>query len=780
MTCALDDITVVDLTRGAAGAVATMFLADHGARVVRVIDGDAPALRGGGFRIWDRGKRLTRSSFGQPGGHLEALIANADVIIEDYLPKDRPAALSFDALSAANPRLVACSITSYGEHGPYCNEPPIDDLVLARAGVLAGLPGFRGAPVHTVHPLPSTGAGLFAALGIAAALFERQSTSAGRQVATSLLAGALLYHPKVIAENLRPNTFQTNPYGSSPFYSVYECADGEWVQLGCVHIGFIARAAELMGIDGLLADPVFGKGHSPETPEADSQLRAAIKAVMARRPYADWEADFEARDIPYARARTTEESLEDPQVRHNGMVVALDDPKVGRLEQMGVPIKLSATPGRADTPRAAATMAFTEIADGFAGRLQPQAIGHDPTHASGRLPLDGIRVLEITNLIAGPIAGRLLADLGADVMKLEPPQGDISRPIGRTYFYSVNFAKRSVCVDTARPEGKAVVARLASACDVVLANLRPGATERMGIGTEFDGDLIEAQVNGYGLTGPYAHRPGIDPLAQALMGLEKAQGGAGNPPSFPAQLAPTDFTTGTMAALGIVLALIAKSRGLASGQRVEVNLLDGGIMLSSEWFARFTGQPVRPLADREQFGLNPFHRLYRLTDGFIYVAADMGDERARLASALGLPLREPEVATAAVAATTAPDRHPNETARAKAFAERFGSFDMHGAETLLRDVGVPFAPVESPDSEVFFADPHATANGFATTAQHADAGRMTVVHRYIQFGMCMRGTTPPTPLLGEHTAQILGEAGYAEADIQELFAGGLVHNVQGG
>ena len=771
MSGALDGLTVLDLTVGAAGALATMFLSDHGARVVRVVDDASLVLRAGGYRVWDRGKAcvVARRDAVTTDRRLQELVANADVLVEDFAPAERPVQLSYAALAALNPRLVVCSITAYGEHGPYRDEPAIDDLVLARAGILAGLPGFRPAPVHLVHPLPSVGAGLLAALGIAAALYEREETGCGGPVATSLLAGALIYHPKVAAERLKPNVFQTNPYGSAPFYSVYECADGEWVQLGCVHPGFIARAADLMGIGELLADPIYGRGQSPKTPEADNHLRAELKRVIATRAYSDWATDFEANDIPFARARLTEEGLDDPQIRHNRMIVSLEDPEVGVIEQMGIPVRLSATPGNVQGPRRKAPEDVSALLNDA-----KRATTAPPQQARASLPplpLDGVRVLEITNLIAGPMAGRLLADLGADVMKLEPPQGDISRPIGRTYFYSVNFAKRSICVDTATQEGKAAVARLARSCDVILANLRPGATARMGIGCDVDPNVIEAHVSGYGATGPYAKRPGIDPLAQAWMGLERAQGGAGNPPSFPAQLAPTDFTAGTMAAIGTVLALYARRRGTAAGQGVEVNLLDGGIVLSSEWFTRYRDRPARPLADRQQYGLSPFHRLYELRDGFVYVAAD--DDAARRALVLAAGLAD----GGAGCRLAEGGEHPNETTFAHALAAWFAAQDGREVATLLSARCIPFAPVVSAEAQAFFSDPHCAANGLGLTAVHPEAGQLTAVCRYVYFGDRRRPQTLPTALLGEHTRQILREGGFDDHEIDCLCEAGTVKAV---
>ena len=324
--------------------------------------------------------------------------------------------------------------------------------------------------------------------------------------------------------------------------------------------------------------------------------------------------------------------MSDPQVLHNGMVATLDDPAVGPVMQMGVPIRLSGTPGRIAGPRASAPLAAEDL-----GMSAQPASAIPATDAIAPPPLAGVRILEITNLIAGPTTGRILADLGADVIKLEPPGGDMSRPIARTYFYCVNFNKRSICVDTQGEAGKQIVQRIAATADALIANLRPHATERMGVGPAVNPQLIETHMTGYGWTGPYAKRPGIDPLAQALMGLSRAQGGPENPPVFPAQLAPTDYTNGAMGALGTILALLARRRfGIV--QRIDSDLLAGGIVLSSAWFTRYAGKPERPLADKDQYGLGPFHRLYRVRDGWIYAVAESDEARHALCRAFGLPV----------------------------------------------------------------------------------------------------------------------------------------------
>jgi len=788
MASALDGITVVDLTEGAAGALATMLLCDHGARVIRVLDRQQTAPRHGGYLVWDRGKEcvlldlslivpppMRNRSHATPGqtasedatASYRQLIRRADVVIDDFPPASaRQTLVEADWLATLNPRLVHCSITAYGKYGPLRDEPPIDDLVMARTGILTTQPGFRPGPVHLVHPLPSVGAALLAAQGIAAALLARERTGLGRTVETSLMAGALLYHPKVTGEKLPPHTFQSNPSGSAPFYSLYECADGSWVQVGCVHAGFIATAATIMGIKHVLDEPRFGRGRVAQSDEADRELRAIIAQVIRTRPYDEWARIFEEADVPFARARTTEESLDDPQVQANRMLVELQDPEIGPIAQMGVPIQLSATPGQIKGPRVlprdqAGPVPVGEVDAEVASQSQ---LG---TKKSFDPPLQGMRVLEITNLIAGPTAGRLLADLGADVIKFEPLEGDLSRPIGRTYFFNLNANKRSLSVNTRTPEGKEVAQRVAATADVLLANLRPHATERMGIGPEMlrtlNPRLIETHITGFGWDGPYAHRPGIDPLAQALMGLSRAQGGPENPPVFHSQLAPTDFTAGALGALGTILALFVRERtGMV--QRVDTNLLNGGILLSSPWFTRYRGKFPRPLADKGQYGLHAFQRLYEVSDGWLYVVAETPEARRALCRAIGGENVLNEHAAAIEGHGSPP------ASLAQALAQGCAALRLGESLARLKTAGVPCAPAVAGQSDTFLDDPHAAANDMVATYQHPTLGEMRVARHYVRFGHTEVLQRRPTPLLGEHVREVLQAIGFPEQTITELYA----------
>ena len=262
-------------------------------------------------------------------------------------------------------------------------------------------------------------------------------------------------------------------------------------------------------------------------------------------------------------------------------------------------------------------------------------------------------------------------------------------------------------------------------------------------------------MTGYGWHGPYAHRPGIDPLAQALMGLQRAQGGPGNPPVFPAQLAPTDFTTGAMGALGAILALFVRERtGVV--QRVDSNLLNGGIVLSSEWFTRYAGKPTRRLADKGQYGLDAWHRLYQVHDGWLYVVAETSAERLALCRALDCADVDQ------VNAASPPGCHPAEAPLAQALAQRFAGLSLAESLARLQKAGIPCAPAVEGHSELFLDDPHAAANDMVVIHQHPVIGRQRLARHYIRFSNTQAVPGRPTPLLGEHTREILQEVGYTE------------------
>ena len=758
---ALDGITVIDLSTGLAGALASMFLADNGARVVRVAFRDEDVLRRADiFAVYDRGKDVVRLDPDTSFETLGDMCADADVVIDDLVPSSLlRAQLGLDDLSSEHRTLVHCSITAYGADGPLKDEPADHDLVAARTGILASQPSYRGGPVHVVHPVAYVGAALIAALGICAALYRREKTGIGARVETSLMAGALLYTPKAMSEAIPVRNVLPSPQGGGPFYSVFECADGEWLQIGCIHSGFVDLASAVIGVAGAIAsNPEFGDGRWPATEDARKRLFDMVADEIRTRPSDEWIKELWAADVPCDLTRSAQHALSDPQIIHDGLVHSVDDPALGSTEMMGLPIKLTLTPGRIRAPRPTQSISAKDAQPRSSGEgLDPQPTRHsresgNPWAGDGdrpHLPLSGVRIMEMTNVIAGPVAGRLLADLGAEMVKFESLDGDISRPAGGAGFISYNTNKLSVSVNTRTDEGKEVARRLAATSDAILANMRPGATDRMGLDSatlkDLNPDLIESHVTAYGWDGPYSHRPGVDPIAQAITGLQHAQGGYDGPPVYLGALAPCDYTGGALGALATVLALVARERhGIA--QRVNTSLLAAGALVCVDGFMRYEGMSPRPLPDSDQYGVGPLRRVYRTSDGWIAVAADL-----------------PETSDALTWLTSSDQ------------AERtFADMTVSEALETLASRSIPCAPVVHDYVSGFFTDPQAEANRMMTEFDHPTVGTVKLSGNLVSFDGFTTLPGRPTPLLGQHTSEVLAELGYTPDQIDELYELGVV------
>ena len=772
MSGALDGITVLDLTRRRPGALAGMFLCDNGARVIRLelpeeeIDRTQPV-----YMVWDRGKESVSLDIAARRETFRKLAVMADVLIEDFEPESKyQEIVDYAELRRINPRLVHCSITAYGKRGPMRDEPGDEHLVMSRMGILASQPGFREGPVHVVHPVVNLGTAVLATQGITASLYAREKTGRGRKVETSVMAGALMFAPKVIGERLEQRPFQLTTAGGGPFYSVFECADGNWIQIGCIHGGFVDIAATVMGIAELLANPRYGDGRRPESEEARAELFDIVANVLKTKPCAEWERIFEDADVPYARASTTHESMDNPQVIANDMLLDMHDPIVGDVTQMGNPLKFTHTPGEI---RGARPMRGqdTDAVLAEAGSIElPEP--SELEQRDDKPPLDAVRVMEMTNVIAGPAAGKCLGDLGADIIKFEPPYGDISRPAGAQYFLYLNSNKRSVSANTKTAEGQAVAQRIAAEADILLANMRPGATDRMGLSGEelerLNPSLIQAHTTAFGWSGPYAHRPGVDPLAQAWMGLQFAQGGRGNPPVFLAQLAPTDFSSGGMVALGAIMALYARER-TGIGQKVDCNLLNAGAVLREEDFLRYEGKTSPPIADGGQYGLSALHRLFETKSGWLYLIAESQDEWESMCVAMG---RSDLLEDARF--TSATTRAENDDALWEILTDAFAPEPANEWVRRLREAGVRCADVTEQYNVGYFEDEHVIASGMVVEHQHEVYGTMHYHANGIKFGETRAINGRQTPLLGEHNREKLAELGYECAEIDELYEKGVL------
>ena len=386
-------------------------------------------------------------------------------------------------------------------------------------------------------------------------------------------------------------------------------------------------------------------------------------------------------------------------------------------------------------------------------------------HETGRLPLDGVKVSDITNVIAGPVAGRLLADLGADVIKIEPPYGDISRPASGPYFHALNANKRSVSIDAKTDSGREVLRRIVAASDVLIANLRPGATSRIGLSEDILRDsnpnLIETHITAFGWDGPFSSRPGVDPLAQAWMGLQMAQGGANERPSFLPPVAPTDYTAGALGALGSVIGLyVAEKYGY--GQNVQTNLLNAGCFLTEGDFSQYSGKIGRRLSDKNQKGLSDFHRLYETSDGWIYISAEKMESANDLLEIVGL---NDKYKICSEFTFFSPASHSDLGDEIQNVMSIYGTDHW---STALDRKQIAYALSVSSYDQFFFEDPQAIDNGMIVRCELDSGEKYSYSGNLIQFDQVKETKFIPTPLLGEQSFEILKEIGIQPEEINSL------------
>ena len=389
--------------------------------------------------------------------------------------------------------------------------------------------------------------------------------------------------------------------------------------------------------------------------------------------------------------------------------------------------------------------------------------------------LDGLRVLDLTQVMAGPFCSMLLCDMGADVIKVEPPAGDSTRrmPGGvgsdSPSFNAVNRGKRGIVVDLKQPAGRDAVRRLAAVSDVLVENYRPGVLEKFGLDyaelSRRYPRLVYASISGYGQTGPSAGKGGFDLVAQGVSGLMSVTGEAGRPP-VKAGIPVTDLGAALFAVAGILSALLARAR-TGRGQLVDTSLVDAGVALSV-WEATqyFSGRGV-PERLGSAHRMNAPYQAIRCADGHLTIGAANDRTFRRLCEALDHPewADDPEYRD---------DTHRirnREALAARIEAVMEARPRSHWLERL-EGRGVPCGPIN--DYAEVMADPHVRARELVVETDHPTLGRIPTLGTPIKLSETPLAPGRPAPRLGEHTDEILGDAGFGADEIAALRRAGAV------
>lgn len=393
------------------------------------------------------------------------------------------------------------------------------------------------------------------------------------------------------------------------------------------------------------------------------------------------------------------------------------------------------------------------------------------------LPLDGVKVLDLTQIMAGPFCTMLLADMGADVVKVEKPAGgDDTRRMGPPFvngesaaFLGINRNKRSVVVDLKAEEGVELVRRMAADSDVFIQNFRPGSLDRMGLGYDqlkaVNSALVYCTISGFGTTGPYARRAGFDLVAQGMAGLMSING---NPESPPAKVGVpiADLNAGIFSAYGILTAYIHRLK-TGQGQHVDTSLMESGIAYtfweSAMYFA--TGRIPGPMGSAHR--LTAPYQAFQTSDGYVNIGAANQANWERLCGAIG---REELIDDSRYLKPS--DRMDNIDALTATLQETFASERSQHWLDALAEAGVPAGPIY--DMADVYADPQVQARDMMVEMDHPTAGRVKNIGVSVKLSDTPGSVRSPSPLLGQHTDEVLSEMGCSDQEIARLREAGAV------
>jgi crotonobetainyl-CoA:carnitine CoA-transferase CaiB-like acyl-CoA transferase len=392
-------------------------------------------------------------------------------------------------------------------------------------------------------------------------------------------------------------------------------------------------------------------------------------------------------------------------------------------------------------------------------------------------PLDGIRVIDLSRILAGPYATMLLADMGAEVIKVEEPgKGDDTRAWPSfaggesTYFMSVNRGKKSLTLDLKAEAGKAILRKLLAGADVLLENFRPGTLGRLGFGWEAvraaNPRLVYCSISGFGDSGPEASRPGYDLIVQGESGVMDLTGFPDGPPVKVGN-SIADLASGTMAAHGIVLALFARER-TGAGQRVEIAMLEVMAALLTYQGQGYLTTGVSPRRRGNQHPSIVPYEVFEAADGYLTVGVANNSLWTRFCQAIGHP---------ELAADPRFDTEAKRVERRDVLVPLLGAIfrTAPAAEWLTRldRAGVPAGKIKSVGEAL--ESEHLRARGAILTVSHPTAGPMRMVGPPIRLHGTPAEAAVPAPLLGEHTEEILTKSlGYSADAVAELRARGIV------
>lgn len=818
----LEGIRVLDFSRVLSGPMATMVMADLGAHVIKVEDLEGsdvtrhnpPYVNGEShyFLSLNRNKESLSVDLKRKEGLeiVRRLAEQSDVVVENFRPGvAERLGIGYTALSALNPRLIYCSIAGFGQTGPWRDKTAFDLVIQALTGAVAVTGEPDRPPVKMGLPLADELSAMFCTIGALAALEKRERTGRGSYLDTAMYdvgVSLLTYMANVYFATGESAQRLGSRHPTIYPYNAFQTSDGHIVVAAFTQV-FWRKFCKVLGREDLADNPRYATfadrhRHRPE-------LGAILEALMRTRTTAEWQAAMHIGDVPHGPVNSVAEAIEMEQTLARGMIVEMEHPVAGRLRTLGTPFHfdfegrdqfrpecrpspvvgqhtqsilrelLGYDDERIGRLAAEKVVRISEVSGATLAKRRPApapAVSESAAAAlgtAGDLPLAGLRVIDLTRMFAGPFGTQILADLGAEIIKIEEPRvGDPTRrniPFIKeesTYFMSVNRGKKSVVLDLKTADGRKALLDLVAKADVLIENYRVGVMDRLGLSYEamrkVNPDIIVCAISGFGQTGPLRHKISFDLVNQAMAGTMAITGEEGRPP-VRIGLPAGDLNGGIFSALAILAAMQCHRR-TGKGSYIDLGLHDLLVALLGYLAQLYlvTGESPLPVGSGHHH-IAPYGA-FEASDGYLIIAAFSQEFWIKFAATIGRPelAEDPRFLTI--------DARKDHKQELNAIIDAMLRQDTVDNWLKRLEAGdVPCSRVASV-GEVLTSE-QTLAREMVFDFEHPAVGPVRSVGLPFRSDGSLWRTQVPPPTLGQHTAEVLsGLLGYSEEQVARLLA----------
>ncbi|MCP4344199.1 MAG: hypothetical protein GY795_01565 [Desulfobacterales bacterium] len=831
----LKGIKIIDFGHYYAGPIAGMLLADQGAEVIKIERPGSVEEKNPEYEIFNRGKKIISLDLKDSDNleKIKSLIKSADAVIENFQTGVmEKLGLGADEMLKMNPGLLYLSLPGFsGGDKSKASIKAYEGIINASAGIFTGLHMFRSlfgfSPVYTPLPMASVYGALHGAVAVTISLYARETTGKGKKIEVPLAGAALSALGGLILKvHNQPKVYNIPPVSGMiiktvfpllkwyvakkgkpleqkilsktadllpPLMDSFLCSDGKWFYtLTAENQRLSPLFLKEMGIydklikEGMVEKNIYKAGILPNNAADAGNLSSKWKKIIrkeltelfAQNSSDYWYEKLNKAGIPCSAQMTSEEWLQLPEPAAGCLTVDIDTDNHGKLRQPGVLLTLGKTPESCYQPGPAKRVSLDEVLQAAVEKTGRTVAGN-ADFSKGIL--NGVRVLDLSTVIAGPTCGRTLAEYGAEVIKIDCPDPYTGARVMCWYYIEVGTGKKSILLNLKNKAGMEIFLKLVKTSDIIIHNFKPGTAERIGIGYEtlkkHNPAIICCHLTAFAGPRKYAwtERRGYDPVLQAATGIMKRYGGNQKPEAHGIASA-VDYLTGYAAVFGAALSLFKRKRaGTAEGDIAETSLAQSAqlIQLPFMYYSEKYKTGNEP-AGQDILGEHSLCRAYKAKNGWIFIASASESEGAKNLAEIqilkSIPLGE--------------GRHSEE--RISFLEKKIRSKKISYWVTEINRVNVACHSIDSFDeiikNNVCNIDPGKNNENIPagntyiiTRLKHPSGYRVDVpAPCYVRLNGDLLPIPDPAPKAGCNTKEVLLQNGYTDKEIGQLFDNGAV------